>query len=123
MIRWLTLYALPYLMLLLIGFFIAFKMWAVAAIFVISLLMAMSPGREEYPFFGAKRPAWLERIHENLTESRRIAISALLSGIGLLIVALTLGFSIGLAVGTAMAIIIHAFWLVRLGTRIQEDRL
>lgn len=122
MLRCLKLYVLPSLMLLLIGFFIAFKMWGIAVIFGISLLELLSPGREEYPFFGEKRPAWLERLHDHVTEPRRIAITALLSGIGLLIVALTLGVSVGVVVGGVLAVAIHAFWLVRLVTRKVEDK-
>jgi hypothetical protein len=119
MLRWLKLYILPSLMLVFVGFFLAFKMWAIALIFAISLLAVMSPGKEEYPFFGEKRPGWLVWVHENVRESSRLAISSLVSGIGLLIVALTLGFSIGVGVGIAMAFIIHTLWLVRLVTREQ----
>ncbi len=121
LMRRVKLYVAPLLLLLFIGLFLALKLWIVAVISAISLL-SLFLGERDIPFFGEKRPAWLQRIHAGLTAPRRIAASAVAIGVGLVAAALTWGLTAGVIIGIGMGVAIHLFWLLNLATRRGSNR-
>ena len=109
--RWVMQYVIPVSMILPVGVLIVLGSWRLAAIVALAFgatlgsvfLQEGSP----YPFFGDRRPAWLERILSGSTELHRLILAAAIAG-GLIVFALIDGFTIGVFIGIAASVFVLA---------------
>ena len=111
MSRWVMGYVVPTVMLLLVGLMIVLQSWRLAAIlglaFGATLVSVFLQEKPPYPFFGDKRPRWLERILAGPPELHRLIFTAALFT-GLVVFALIDGITVGVLIGIGASILVLA---------------